>query len=338
MRFGILLDHQYRKGDDLQRRLPELIEFVQAVRDLGYDSLFGIHHYLSTLATFQPLALLSRLVDHTGSMQIGTGILILPLQHPVHAAEELATLDQLCGGRLVVGVGAGYRENEFRAFGIDRSERLPRMWESLEVLEALWSGGPQTHAGGFYALDGDELSVLPVQRPYPPIWIGSGAPSVVAEIGRRGYPWLTAANAKRNWTLGNLDSYKRELAASGHAATDHEFPIHRELHIGDSPDDAFAEVSEYMWRSYREYAPFGLDYMTSKFEDVARKSGLFGTSEQVSAGIRDYASHGYNHFVFRTQWLDCPLETSLRTLERFAREVMPALRDQPAKIAPSVST
>ncbi len=69
-------------------------------------------------------------------MQIGTGILIVPLVHPVHLAEEIATLDQLSGGRFVLGVGAGYRDEEFAAFGIDKSERFRRLVESLEVMTA----------------------------------------------------------------------------------------------------------------------------------------------------------------------------------------------------------
>src|SRR5690606_2184679 len=129
VKFGILLDHQYRSGDDINRRTGELVEFTQHIRDLGYDSLFGIHHYLSSLSTPQPLPLLSRLIDHSGTMQIGTGILILPLGHPVHWAEEIATIDQMSGGRFVIGVGAGYRENELAALGIDLSTRVARMYE-----------------------------------------------------------------------------------------------------------------------------------------------------------------------------------------------------------------
>ena len=74
MRFGILLDHQYAKEDDVAQRVPELVSFVETIRDLGFDSVFGIHHYLSSLRTLQPLSMLARLVDASGSMQIGTGI------------------------------------------------------------------------------------------------------------------------------------------------------------------------------------------------------------------------------------------------------------------------
>jgi len=326
MRFGILLDHQYAKEDDVQARLPELIDFVETIRDLGFDSVFGIHHYLSTLRTFQPMTLIARLLPHTGSMQVGTGILILPLVHPVHHAEEVASLDQLSGGRLVLGVGAGYRENEFRAFGVDRSERMGRLWESLEVMRLLWSGEPAEFDGRFFKLAGDECSILPVQRPSPPVWVGSGSPGVIARVARAGLPWLTAGNAKRKWALGNLETYRAELRSAGHDEQQHTFPIHRDLCIGDSADDAYASVAEYIRRSYREYAPFGMEWMQTKFDDVSRKAGIFGDPEQVVRQLREYAAAGYNHFVFRVQWLGCPREISIRTLERFANEVAPELR------------
>src|SRR5690606_9411055 len=124
-----------------------------------------IHHYLSSLSTPQPLPLLSRLIDHSGTMQIGTGILILPLAHPVHWAEEIATIDQMSGGRFVLGIGAGYREDEFNSFGIDRRTRVSRMNEALECMQKLWTGEKVSHRGKHFELRDVRCSVLPVQKP-----------------------------------------------------------------------------------------------------------------------------------------------------------------------------
>lgn len=334
MRFGILLDHQYEKGDDLTRRISELVAFVEAVRDLGYDSVFGIHHYLSGLRTLQPLSLLARLVDASGSMQIGTGILIVPLVHPVHLAEDVATLDQLSGGRFILGVGAGYRDEEFAAFGIDKSERFRRMVESLEVMTRLWSGGSVTHHGEFFDLDGAELSMLPAQRPHPPIWMGANSPVGIKRAARLGLPWLASGNVKRNWAVGNLAMYREELVAAGHADEGRTYPIHRDLAVADSREEAIALVGEYVLRSYREYAPYGLDYFDTMFEEFKAKSFFFGTPDDVASKIDDFVAAGFNHFVFRVQWLGCPPEVSLSIVERFAAEVMPRFRDR-AGLAPA---
>lgn len=333
MQFGILLDHQYEKTDDLSERIPELVDFVETLRDLGYDSVFGIHHYLASLQTLQPLTLLARLIDASGSMQIGTGILIVPLLHPVQLAEEIATLDQLSGGRFVFGVGAGYRDEEFAAFGIDKDERFRRMVESLEVTTKLWGGGPVTHRGEFYELDGAELSVLPVQRPHPPIWVGANAPFGIKRAARLGYPWLASSNVKRNWAVGNLGLYREELVAAGHEDVGRTYPIHRDLCIADSREEAFALAEEYVRRSYGEYAPYGLDYFETMFEDFKAKSLFFGSPDEVAAQIEDFSAAGFNHFVFRVQWLGCPIEVSRTIAERFASEVMPRFRGK-VEIAP----
>lgn len=328
LRFGVLLDHQYAKdaGTDLREPIAELVDLVQVVRDLGFDSVFGIHHYLSSLRTLQPITLLARLIDHTGDMRIGTGILILPFLHPVHHAEEIATLDQLSGGRVTLGVGSGYRDNEFRAFGIDRKQRSGRMREALELMTALWTGETVDHDGRYFQLHGEQCSVVPLQRPHPPIWVGANSPGGIARIAKMGHAWLAPGNVKRNWAVGNLEHFRRELAAAGNADRVAEFPIHRDLCIANSREEAFALAEQYARRSYAEYAEYGLDYFESLFEEIKEKAFFFGTPDEVAAKIDDFAAAGFDHFVFRTQWLGSPPELSRRTLERFAREVMPRYR------------
>ena len=326
MRFGILLDHQYARNENVTARIPELVDFVETVRELGFDSVFGIHHYLSPLRTLQPMPLLARLVEHTGEMQIGSGILILPLGHPVHHAEEVATLDQLSGGRFVLGVGAGYRNEEFAAFGVPRKERSSRMVEALDVMTKLWTGESVTHDGAHFHLEDARLSMLPVQRPHPPIWIGANSPAGIERAARLGYAWLAPGNVKRNWAIGNLSAYREHLVAAGHDPAGRTYPIHRDLCIADSRDEALAMVESYVRASYMEYARYSMTYFESMFDEFKEKSFFFGTPDEVAAKIDDFAAGGFNHFVFRTQWLGCPREVSLGIVERFAREVMPRFR------------
>lgn len=326
VKFGILLDHQYRHGDDINRRVGELVEFTQHVRDLGFDSIFGIHHYLSSLSTPQPLPLLARLIDHSGSMQIGTGILILPLGHPVHWAEEIATIDQMSGGRFVLGVGAGYREDEFAAFGIDRRTRVSRMYEALECMHKLWTGEPVSHQGRHFALENARCSVLPVQKPGPPVWIGANGPVGIQRIARAGHPWLASSNVRRNWAVGNLAEYRAQRKAAGFDEEDMVFPIHRDLCVADSFEEAYAIAGAAARASYGEYVRYGMDYFETQWEAIKHKALFFGSPDDIAAKIEDFASAGFNHFIFRTQWLGLPIERSVEIVERFAREVMPRFR------------
>ncbi|WP_238010528.1 LLM class flavin-dependent oxidoreductase [Dactylosporangium sp. AC04546] len=326
MKFGILLDHQYAPGDDLHRRTAETVEYVQHIRDLGYDSVFGIHHYLSSLSTPQPLPLLSRLIDHSGTMQLGTGILILPLGHPVHWAEEIATIDQMSGGRFVLGIGSGYREIEFASFGLERRTRVSRMNEALEVMQRLWTGETVTHKGQHFQLDGVRCSVLPVQRPHPPVWVGANGPIGIARIARQGLPWLAPSNVRRNWAVGNLADYRAARLEAGFTEDGAEFPIHRDLCVADSFDEAFAIAGTEVRRSYDEYVQYGMDYFATQWEGIKHKALFFGSPDDIAAKVRDFADAGYNHFVFRAQWLGLPIERSVEIVERFAREVMPRFR------------
>ncbi|GAB3834538.1 LLM class flavin-dependent oxidoreductase [Dactylosporangium cerinum] len=326
MKFGILLDHQYEPGDDLHRRTGEIVEYVQHVRDLGYDSVFGIHHYLSSLSTPQPLPLLSRLIDHSGTMELGTGILILPLGHPVHWAEEIATIDQMSGGRFVLGIGSGYRDDEFASFGIERRTRVSRMNEALDVMRQLWTGAPVTHKGKHFELDGVTCSVLPVQRPHPPVWVGANGPIGIARIANQGLPWLAPSNVRRNWAVGNLADYRRLRSAAGFSEDGAVFPIHRDLCVADSFDDAYAIAGEAVQRSYGEYVQYGMDYFETQWEGIKEKALFFGSPDDIAAKVRDFADAGFNHFVFRAQWLGLPIARSIEIVERFAREVMPRFR------------
>ncbi|WP_433063575.1 LLM class flavin-dependent oxidoreductase [Dactylosporangium sp. CS-033363] len=326
MKFGILLDHQYEPGDDIGRRTGELVEYVQHVRDLGFDSVFGIHHYLSSLSTPQPLPLLSRLIEHSGTMELGTGILILPLGHPVHWAEEIATIDQMSGGRFVLGIGSGYREDEFAAFGVERRTRVSRMNEALEVMQRLWTGENVKYQGQHFNLDGVRCSVLPAQRPHPPVWVGANGPIGIARIAKQGLPWLAPSNVRRNWAVGNLKDYREARAAAGFSEDGAVFPIHRDLCVADSFDDAWAIAGEPVRRSYGEYVQYGMDYFESQWEGIKHKALFFGSPDDIAAKIADFAAGGYNHFVFRAQWLGLPIERSMEIVERFAREIMPRFR------------
>jgi len=324
-RFGVLLDPQYAPEDDLRARIGELIDTAQAARDLAFDSVHTIHHYLAGLQTLQPFPLLARLIDHTGDMGIGTNILILPLLHPVQVAEDVATLDQLSGGRVILGVGTGYREQEFAAFGVEHKRRVSRFTESVELLTRLWSGESVSFEGKHFSLENARISLLPAARPHPPIWVGANAEPGIRRAARLGCSWLASANTKRRWAQGHLAIHREELAKAGHGTQGMDFPIHRDLCIADSREEAFALAEEYVRRSYLSYSGYGLEYFESMFDDIKNKAFFFGTPEEVADKIADFHAAGFDHFIFRTGWLGSPASLGLRTMERFSSEVRPLL-------------
>ena len=130
-------------------RVNALIEQVRLASSLGFDCALAGQHYLSyPVQILQPTPLLGRLAAEAGDMRLGTGIVLLPLQHPVDMAEQVATLDQITGGKFIFGVGLGYEKEEFEAFGLDASQRAARFEESLAIIKRLWTEDEVHFEGG----------------------------------------------------------------------------------------------------------------------------------------------------------------------------------------------
>lgn len=329
MKFGLALDHQYERGDDVGRRIDELVELTELARDLGFASVYGIHHYLSPLQTLQPLSLLARLVPSSGTMTLGTGIYIASLPHPVHTAEEVATLDQLSGGRVALGVGAGYREEEFESFGIDRSTRGRRLVEAVEVMRRLWSGEAVDFDGEFVQLRGRRIGMPPAQPGGPPIYVGATTPATIRRAARIGDSWLSTFSHKIRWAAGHLQIFQDELRELGRDVSGREYPIQRELYLADTYEQAVAEAEPYIRGSYSSYADYDMDYLRDLFTDLRDKAFLLGTPDQIYERLLEHQEAGFNHYIFRVQWLGLPHEVAKRTLERFAAEIMPRFPADP---------
>ena len=326
VRFGLAIDHQYDRGEDLARRIDECVELVEIARDLGFGSVFGIHHYLASLATFQPLTLLARLIPSSGDMLLGTGIYIASLNHPVHMAEELATLDQLSGGRVLFGVGAGYRDEEFDSFGIDRRTRGQRLVEAVEVLKGLWSDREFSYQGQHFRIDDQRISVPPARPGGPPVLVGATTPETIRRAARIGDTWLSTFSHKIRWARGHLAIFQEALEELGRPVQGRHYPIQRELYLADTHEQAVAQAEPYLQRSYGAYAPYSMDYLRDMFADLRDKAFLLGTPDDVGDRLEEHVAAGFNHFIFRVQWLGMGHDVARRTLERFAAEVMPRFR------------
>src|SRR5206468_3899554 len=186
-KFGIGLSVQHLPEDSQAARFQEHVEQVRLARAVGFTSVWASQHYLSDPFTyFQPIPTLARVAADAPGMTLGTGCLLLPLHHPVEIAEQLATLDVITGGRFIFGVGLGYRDVENEAMGHDPKERVGRLVEGLEVIERLWNGEPVTYQGTHFRLRDVRISMRPLQRPRPPIWLAANSDAGVRRAARLG--------------------------------------------------------------------------------------------------------------------------------------------------------
>lgn len=332
MKFGIMLNHQYLAHEDVAQRLEEGVQSTELMRDLGYDMLFSHHHFLANMQTPQALPVLAHLAPFSGEMRLGIGIYIATLEHPVALAEHFATLDQISGGRLIWGVGAGYREDEFRSFGIDMTTRLSRLYEAIDVVSRFWAGEEVTHHGRHFQIDGQRISVLPRQRPRPPIWIGANGPKTIRAAAHHGDGWLGSPNVKFKWANGNLAAFKEELVSTGADVAGREYPIVRELYIADTDAQARSEVEEYIWNEYNAFSTYDAVYR-DYYEEMYEKAFLIGSPESVAEKIAILADGGWNSFIFRADWAGMPKEMFHRTMRRFAEEVRPRFEAAAAVVA-----
>ncbi|MEO2106651.1 MAG: LLM class flavin-dependent oxidoreductase [Actinomycetota bacterium] len=203
MKFGAMLAGQYLPDQSPTAQMAGAIEQVRAARDAGFDSVWMVQHFRADFAFFQPLPFLARLAAESGDMTLGTGIALLPFYPPVMFAEEWATLDIITGGRLVLGVGSGYREAEFEAFGLDKKDRIGRFTEAMETVRHLWSGEEIAEAGEYFDLRGVTLNTRPLNGTIP-LWIGVVGDQAVARAGRSGDEWLVGPEVPRRRSTAKL--------------------------------------------------------------------------------------------------------------------------------------
>ena len=120
----------------------ELIEQAELAEALGFDSIFLPEHHFGPGAIPSPLTLLAAVAARTERLRLGTTSYLLPVRHPIHAAEEVAVLDRLSNGRVILGVGRGFRRGLFAAFEVPVAEKRDRFEAALEAMLAAWAGEP----------------------------------------------------------------------------------------------------------------------------------------------------------------------------------------------------
>lgn len=331
MKFGLFVNAQQPRGDDPVRRFRQCVEQARTARDVGFDAIAAGHHYVSPpYQSLQNLPFLARLAADTEGMDLVLAVTLLAMLNPVQIAEEVASLDVMSGGRVVFGVGIGYREEEFAAFGLDIKDRVPRMREGLDLIKRLWTEDDVTHQGRFFNLRDATSTIRPVRRPHPPIWIAANADAAVKRTGRLGYPWFINPHAalptiERQWGL-----YKEALAGAGHAVPAAR-PMILELHVAPTHEEAVEIARPHLEGKYAAYAAWGQDKALPDdanfrvaFDELARDRFILGTPGEVIEQLEDrIARLDANYFIFRAGWPGMEGWKVLKVLEIMGNEVLP---------------
>ena len=334
MKIGFFINAQYPPGESMPQKIQESVELVRAARDAGFDMICAGQHYLSD--PFQmsaTLPLLARLAAESGDMDVAATVFLLPLHNPVDLAESVATLDAICGGRFIFGIGLGYRDDEYTAFGIRREERVERMNESLELMKRLWADEEVEFQGKYYQVPKVRPATRPVQRPHPPIWVAANNDVAIRRAARWGYPWLINPHATVPMVANQFEKYLQALDQAGQPAPE-TLPMMRELYVAQDRETAFLDSQPYLEPKYAAYASWGQDKALPgnesflvPYRDLAQDRFLLGSPEDVAQEMLRYQSElGVNYLIFRMQWPGMPHAQALKQIELMGRDVLPLVR------------
>lgn len=195
--FGVHLPTRMLTCGEAEPPTPALLDrMVDAAKDSGFSSIWVTDHIVFFDPWLDCMLLLASIAGRARErgLTIATGVMGLPLRHPVAMAQSFATLDILCGGNLIVGVGEGSTKSDFDALGISFEQRRKMLNESVVALRALLSESDVTHKGEFYSFENVTISPSSIQKPGPPIWLSSwGAPVGMRRVARLSDGWVASA-------------------------------------------------------------------------------------------------------------------------------------------------
>ena len=320
-----------------EQEYRETLELVRLAERVGFDSVWVSEHHGSSDGYLPSLlAMLAAFAAVTERIELGTGVVLTPLHDPLRLAEDAAVVDQLSGGRLILGIGNGWREEEFRMFGASRAQRGARTEETIEVLRRAWTGRRFSFEGQTLRYDRVKVTPPPARPGGPPILLGGYDRKAVVRAGRL------------------ADGYVTDETGADEVRTNLELVAEGANGVGRDPNDLIVVLLQnaFAWRDgdpwplirdglvhqHGTYEAWGegadtpehdrLEPAVPSDEDL-RLSTPAGPPEEVArallatiraAGDRDI------HLVVRLHYPGMDLDTASRAADLFATDVMPVLK------------
>ena len=299
MKFGVTIPNNWGVEDPKQ-----VLEFGPLAESLGYDSVWVMDHLFNTgyirerledKPYYHPMSTLSYLAATTSKVTLGTSVLVLPYHNPVELAKYAATLDQISGGRVTLGVGVGAMTEEFDALGISMRERGSLTNECIDIMKELWSSHLPKFQSKRWDFSALYFSPKPAQSSIP-IWVVGSSPGAIKRTALRGDGW-----------------HPTGVSAENYALTKHE--------IMEAATAAGRDASAMTWSTRLEVEVHG----RPSSERASTRTRLPGNNpEMMVAGIKAYQDAGVDHMVLALNSGD--VSALKRLMETIAAEVMPEFR------------
>ena len=309
----------------------EALEEVVRGEELGFDSVWmEEHHSVVNHYWPSPLPVLAGFATRTSRVTLGTDILVAAFYHPVRLAEDIALLDVMSGGRVVLGAAIGYKPDEFTLYGVELEKRGARFEEQLAIVKGLWTQDTFSFRGKYYQVEG-KLEPKPIAKPHPPIWIGGWGEITLRRAATLADNWIPGPTAELPRLLEGKKQFLANRRAAGLTAPISDWPLTRDVIIADTDREARELAERHIMVSYRkEYAggwrhPFIDASIATDLDTVKKDRFLIGSPEQVIEDLRPFVEqYGMTHLICRLFFPGMPHRHIMRELELIAREVRPA--------------
>jgi probable F420-dependent oxidoreductase len=298
-----------------------VIDVARRCEALGYESVWAGDHlayptpYIPRFGPvfYEALTSLAAVAVATRRIRLGTGVLILPYRHPLHAARALATLDHFSGGRLIFGAGVGWCEEEFRNLGAPFEARGRATDECLRAIREMWTRDPASFQGELYRFTDVVSAPRPVQQPAPPVWIGGNTRRAVRRAAELGDGWMPTFHKPTGRGYAP-DALREELARLRDLA--------RQAGRGRAALTAAGMM------------PMAILNRSARGDEA---QPLIGTPDEIRAYLRAYRAAGMDTVILNAFYglpatvLVKDVPQLLRGLGRFAREIMPEFAEKPTR-------
>jgi len=333
IRFGMWYDFRNptawkRPYDQLYN---EIIDQIVWGEENGFDDIWlSEHHFIEDGYSPSLLPIAAAIASRTKKIHIGTSVMLLPFHNPVRMAEDAATVDVISGGRFELGVGVGYKVEEFESFAISSKERGARTNEGLEIIRRLWEGETLTFEGKYYTVTKAKLTPEPIQQPRPPIWVGGFTPPALRRAAKYGDGYIGVGPLKEAY-----ERYVTALEKVGKSTTDIRLAGgYFWLIPSEDPDKTWNEAAEHVRYQVNAYAEWSEKAGMPLFPklpdtDALRESGLFQVVDVDTCiqMIRGYALETpLTHYYSWTLPPGLPASWIQPHLELFTSKVIPAFR------------
>ena len=269
---------------------------------------------------FESLTNLAYLAGITSHIRLGIAVLCLPYRSPIVAAKQVANIDVLSNGRLILGIGTGApistHNVDFEVLGVDRKSKYHVTRDYLRAMIAVWTQDNPSYEGEYISFPETEIWPKPIQKPYPPIWTGGHGPTAMDIVAEFSTGWIPPWIAPEDYP-GRIDQLNELAVEKGRGGT--EFDIATEVYVSlaETREGAFATAAKTLGA-----LPDGYDY--SATHEAIAAAGLVGTADDIGEKIARYVESGVNHYEMK--FIYHTVDHLLEQLEHFASAIMPAFR------------